>query len=284
LQIDQRYLLVPPGFTEVISEADLADRGGAIRAVATSDHPIEFSVLAAVAIPLTFHLARYAEKPISRQMAAIACLLSFAALPASVSRSGVVAIAAIFVIYALALKVRLLANVLIIGMAGLLAYKIVLPSAVNALWATFMGSQTDASILTRTEDYAAVGEQFREDPWFGLGLGGYPPTVYRFLDNQWLMAIVTGGVVGLAAMLLLTIGGVAGMTVALRNSRTPAQRDQVFAMGAAFCGIIVSSATFDLFSFQQATIVLFILFALLWTVRPDSDLGVRRTAAARGAA
>ena len=36
-------------------------------------------------------------------------------------------------------------------------------------------------------------------------------------------------------------------------------------MGAMFTGILASSYTFDLFAFQQASLLFFILFGLLWS-------------------
>ena len=267
---DLRDLLVPPGFVVTLEDPGLVDRGGALRAVGTSSHAIEFSVLAAVAVPLSFHLARYCEKSLSRQLAAIACLISFLAVPAAVSRSGVVVFGIAFLIYMFVLNVRILGNAVILGLASLLAYKIVSPASVNALWSTILGSGNDESISGRTEDYAAVSEQFHRDPWFGLGLGGYPPTEYRFLDNEWLQSIVQGGIVGLTAMILLASGGIAGMTWALRQARSAGERDMAFAVGGSFIGIMASSLTFDLFSFQQATFVFFILFGLLWSVQPAS--------------
>ena len=59
--VDLRFFFQPPGF--VLNAEDvggLSDRFGAKRVVGTSAHPIEFSVLAAVAVPLTIHFARYA--------------------------------------------------------------------------------------------------------------------------------------------------------------------------------------------------------------------------------
>lgn len=41
-------------------------------------------------------------------------------------------------------------------------------------------------------------------------------------------------------------------------------RDQAFAMGSILIGILASSTTFDLFSYQSATILLFMLFGLTW--------------------
>src|SRR3954468_9805257 len=51
--IDLRFLFKPPGFVENSEFVDFADRAGAKRVVGTSQHPIEFAVLAAVTVPLT---------------------------------------------------------------------------------------------------------------------------------------------------------------------------------------------------------------------------------------
>ncbi|MCX5041700.1 O-antigen ligase family protein [Aldersonia sp. NBC_00410] len=268
--LDIRALLVPPGFVEVIDASTLDDRGGALRVVGTSEHAIEFGVLAAITVPLAFHLARYAEKSLHRQLATIACVLAFVVMPSAVSRSGALALAVCMLIYMFTMRVRLLANVVIIGMGLLLMMKIAAPNSINALWATFAGSKDDDSVISRTDDYQAVAEQFKQHPWFGLGLGGYPPSVYRFLDNQWLQAVVQGGMIGVVAMSVLALGGAAGMTAGLRRARSMRERDQLYALGASFAGIMFSAFTFDLFSFQQATYVCFILFALLWSVRHSS--------------
>lgn len=263
--IDLRFLAVPPGFVEVLETPELTSRQGALRVLGTSQHAIEFSVMAAASVPLSLHLARHATTPLRRQLAAIAGLLAVAAVPTAVSRSGVVTLAVALAVYMFAWKVRPIGNAILVGVGVLAAYAVVSPLYLKALWTTIVSSQSDKSITTRTEDYAAVGEQFRQDPWFGLGLGGYPPTEFRYLDNQWLQAVVQGGIVGLAALALLTLGSVAGMTAALRRSTTARDRNLAYALGAALIGIAVSSATFDLFSFQQITFVYFILYGLVWS-------------------
>ena len=100
---------------------------------------------------------------------------------------------------------------------------------------------------------------------FGIGPGGSLPSVYGFLDNQWLQAIVQGGIVGVAAMLVLAGGGIFGVSAALRRATTPRERDQAYTMGAMLVAILASSFTFDLFSFPQVTFLFFVLFGLLWS-------------------
>ncbi|NED69533.1 O-antigen ligase family protein [Streptomyces sp. SID10244] len=121
------------------------------------------------------------------------------------------------------------------------------------------------SITTRTDDYKYVGDMFRERPWLGHGLGSDLPKYTRFLDNQWLQLLIVGGVLGVAGLLLFIGGGVIGLTFASRLEVSRGDRDLVFALAAAFAAILVSTTVFDLFSFQQAFLLLFLLYGLIWS-------------------
>lgn len=275
--LDLRFAFVPPGFVENLEASGLAVRGATIRVLGTSDHAIEFAVVAAATVPLALHFARFAATPIRRQLSTIGCVLAFMSVPLAVSRTGVVTLIAAMVFYAFAMRLRFLGNAAVVGLAILLFYKIIYPGPLNSLISTITGSGSDDSILTRTEDYEAVQEQFKRDPLFGLGLGGYPPTEFRYLDNQWLQAVVQGGLVGLGAMMLLSLGGVAAINSGLRHSKTERDRDQTYALGAALIGVLASSFTFDLFTFQQATFIFFILFGLLWVTPHRNDTVLTRS-------
>lgn len=262
--IDLRFFFQPPGFVINTEHLEIDERFGAKRVVGTASHAIEFSVLAAVTVPLTIHFARFATRREVRWLAAAACALALAAMPAAVSRTGVVALAAALLVYMWSIKVRTLLVGVVLGGLAFGAYIAFFPHITNALWNTITSSEDDPSVLSRTADYAQVSQTFREHPWFGLGLGGSPPTEYGFLDNEWLQQIVQGGVLGGAAMLLLTGAGVVGISASLRCATDRRERDQAYMLGAMFVAIMSSSIAFDLFSFQQATKILFIVFALLW--------------------
>lgn len=133
------------------------------------------------------------------------------------------------------------------------------------MWQQTVNSESDPSILARTVDYAVVGDTFRAHPIFGLGFGSTAPTEYGFLDNEWLQQIVQGGIVGLTAFIILAGGGIFGITAALRSASTARERDQAYAVGAIFVAVLTSSVTMDLFSFAQATFIMFVCFALLWS-------------------
>lgn len=264
--IDMRLFFQPPGFvTNTDAEnLELASRFGSTRVDGTSQHPIEFSVLAAITVPLTMYFARTAARADVRLAAACACGLALLSMPAAGSRTGVLALAAALLVYMWNFRAGQIVFGLAAGATGVLLYIAVFPSMAQALWQAITGARDDASIQARITDYAEVARTFREHPVFGLGLGGAPPDVYGLLDNEWLRAIVQGGIVSVGAMMVLAVGGLFGISAALRAARTRTEREQAYVLGAMFTAILVSSFTFDLLFYQQATLILFIVFGLLW--------------------
>jgi O-antigen ligase len=263
--IDLRFLFQPPGF--VVNNAELLpidERLGAKRVVGTTSHPIEFSVLTAATVPLTIHFARYASRRDVRWLAALVSVLSLAAMPAAVSRTGLIALAAALLVYMWSFKVRTLLIGAVAGSLAFGAYVMSFPVITNALWNTIINSADDPSVLSRTADYARVSQTFRDHPVFGLGLGAALPTEYGFLDNEWLKKIAEGGIFGVASMILLTGAGIVGISASLRAATNARERDQAYMLGSMFAAILSSSIAFDLFSFQQATNILFVVLALLW--------------------
>lgn len=263
--IDLRFFFVPPGFVVNTEHLELETRLGATRITGTSSHAVEFSVLAAAAVPLTLYLARNAKRRQFRWAAGLACCLALLTIPASISRTGIITLATALIVYMWAFKVRALAVGVIGAALAVWCYIALFPSVANALWETVINSEKDPSVLSRTADYAMVGDTFRANPLFGLGLGGDPPTEYGFLDNEWLQAIVQGGIIGVAAMLVLAGGGIFGVAAALRAATDSREREQAYVLGAMFAAVLTSSFTFDLLSFRQAAVILFITFGLLWS-------------------
>ena len=264
VNIDLRYMFEPPGFVINTDALEMGERLGAKRSMGTSQHAIEFSVLAAITVPLTIYFARNATKRSVRWAAGLACGVALASMPGAISRTGIIALAAALLTYMWNFKVRHLAiGVVALGLAYTI-YVLAFPDISNALWNTVVNSENDPSVLHRTADYAVVSQTFHAHPVFGLGLGASPPSDYGYLDNQWLQAIVQGGIIGVAALIVLVGGGTFGVAAALRGSTTPPERDQAYMVGSMFVGIMATSTTFDLLSFQQAARVFFIIFGLLW--------------------
>jgi O-antigen ligase len=185
-------------------------------------------------------------------------------MPAAVSRTGVIALAVALLVYVWNFKLRHLVVGVVAGGLAFGAYIQAFPDTTNALWNTIVNSEEDPSVLSRTEDYARVSESFREHPIFGLGLGGSPPGQFGYLDNEWLQAVVQGGIVGVTAMAVLAGGGLFGIAAALRAATTQTERDQAYTLGSMFVAILICTFTFDLFNFQQVVRIFFIVFGLLW--------------------
>ena len=267
VSLDLRFLLMPPGFVANLESEYLAlsERMGTVRVLGTSEHAIEFSVLAAVTVPMTIHFARFATRRVVRWAATASCGVALVSMPAAVSRTGVITLLACLLVYMFAFRVRQLAVAVAAGIVAVVGYAAYFPQTFDALWRTITGSVEDDSILTRTADYAAVSQTLRANPVFGIGLGGAPPSAYPLLDNEWLRTAVQGGAVGLAAMILLTGGAIFAIAAGLRRASSPRERDQAYMRGAVLVGILFSSTTFDLFYYQQATLTFFIVFGLLWS-------------------
>lgn len=262
---DLRNLFVPLGFVSSVPDTEIITRGAAVRVVGTSLHAIEFVVLSAATIPLALHMSRFARTRARRRWAMFAVAMGCLALPLAVSRTGLVAVLAAFAVYCVGQSVRFLLNLVVIGGVAAATYRLLYPGPIASLIASVLGSSRDDSISARTDDYAWVADMFAEHPWIGMGLGGNPFPDYQILDNQWLQAVVQGGVVGVVALALFVIAGFVGLASALRHSDGSGSRDQAYAVGAAFAAVTVSMATFDLLVFQQVTAVMFVLYGLLWT-------------------
>lgn len=263
--LDLRYFFQPPGFVLNTEDLQLSERMGVTRVRGTSQHAIEFSVLAAITIPLTIYLARRSVRRAARWVSGVGCLIAIVALPAAISRSGIISLLAALLVYLLAFRVRQIAVSLAVAATAVGGYVIAFPKIANALWATITGSADDESVSARIDDYTKVSNLLHERPLFGLGVGGSDPADFGYLDNEWMQAIVQGGLVGLTAMAAVMFGAVFGMAAALRGATAPRGREQAYLLGAMAVGILASSFTFDLFAFEQATLIFFILFGMLWS-------------------
>jgi O-antigen ligase len=285
--VDIHLLFQPPGFVvNTLAEGldqtpSLVDRFGAKRAFGTSAHPIEFSVLASVAVLLNLYFARNAGSRNLRVLAAVGVALALLAVPAGVSRSGLIALAAGLLFYMWNFDLRRLGVAMAVGVLAIVVGA-GFSGNFQALRDSISGASEDISVTTRLDDYAAVVQVFHSNPVFGLGLGVTPSGSRGVFDNQWWTAFVNGGIVNVAGMIVVTVGGLFGIAAALRRATTKGERDQTYATGAIFIGILSTSVTFDLFGFQQVTLVFFLVFGLLWSnfrvVIPESRTNTARIA------
>ena len=82
------------------------------------------------------------------------------------------------------------------------------------------------------------------------------------------MALITGGIVGLAALVAVFLIGASVARGARKRFTRTADRDLAQAIAAGIFAVGVAAGTLDLFSFLQPTFVMFLLAgcgAALWT-------------------
>ena len=267
-EYDIAQRLIVPGLEIGGDMADFQKRGdGLFRVAGTATHYIEFSVVLAMAVPFGLHFARFGPHRRSRRIFAGATLLIAAAVPVAISRTGVLALgAAMAVMFIAAWGWRMRYNMLLISVAVLGAMTVLRPGLLGTLRAMFLAGEQDPSITGRTDDYEMVSHWFAQRPWLGRGPGTLIPDSYIILDNQWLMTLVTGGVVGIVALAALHLTCISLAYVALRRSVTEEDRHLCAALISSQVVAILVGATFDSFSFTTFAFTLALMSGLCGAV------------------
>lgn len=267
-EYDIAQRLVLPGLELKSDLADFQKRGeGQIRVAGTALHYIEFSTVLALAVPFGLHFARFAPHKRSRYTFAVLTLVIAAAVPVAISRTGVVALgAALAVMFVAAWTWRTRYNMLLISVAVMGALTVLRPGLLGTLKAMFLNVDKDPSISGRTDDYAMVGHWFSQRPWLGRGPGTLIPDLYIILDNQWLMTLITGGIIGVAALAAFHITCMTLTTIALRRSATAEDKHLCAALLSTQVVAVLVGATFDSFSFTTFFFTLALMSGLTGAV------------------
>jgi polysaccharide biosynthesis protein PslJ len=244
--------LILPGLEVKTDLADFQKRGdgGLFRVAGTASHYIEFSTVLAMLVPYGLHFARFSASKGGRRLFAVLTVLMAMAVPVAISRTGVLAIAlAMLVMFIAAWNWRIRYNMILISIAVMGAITILRPGLLGTLKSMFLLADEDPSISGRTDDYTMVGHWFSQRPWLGRGPGTLIPDLYIILDNQWLLTLVTCGIIGVLALATLHITAITQSVVALRRSTTDEDRHLCAALLSTQVVAIVVGATFDSFNF-----------------------------------
>ncbi|WP_306204142.1 O-antigen ligase family protein [Actinoplanes sp. RD1] len=255
-----------PGLSSNGVEPGFELRGGAIRVASTMTHYIEFSTVMAMTLPFAIHFARFAPRRRTRQLFAVAAVIIAAAVPATVSRTGFVAIGIALLVMLPVWGWRMRYNMAAIGLVLVTGLMLVRPSLMNTLVDLFANAGTDTSITTRTKRYEMVGYYFSQRPWFGRGTGTWISPQYQFLDNQWLAQALSTGVIGVAMLALLHLCAIALAWIAARRATTAEDRHLCTALIATQVIALVVAAFFDSLSFSTYTMVLALTVGLTGAV------------------
>jgi O-antigen ligase len=255
-----KYLKLP--MLRYSSEETLieVERGGMRRVGGTMGHPIEFGVVCSMILPLAVHYAFRAKErlePVRRWWICagiIACGLMF-----SVSRSAVLGAAAAAVVLFIGWPTRVRLRALAVVAGFLVLMKFTVPGLLGNFYNLFSNAGTDDSVKWRTHDYPIALDEIMRHLWFGRGYGTWYAPKHQVFDNQYILTMVEGGVVGMVGFLIAFGVGIYAAIRVRVLSRDPLRRDLALAIVAGLFVPLVGSATFDLVSFKTAEGLSFLL-------------------------
>jgi len=246
-----------PGLTSS-PDAGVGARNGFVRPVSTAVHPLEYSVVLTMLLPLALTLAVHeVNRSLLRRWTPVVVLVTATAL--SVTRSALLATLVVFLVLLPSWPRATRALLTLAAAAGSLALYLVVPGMASTILAMF--TQEDASVTSRTNSYDSALSFWSISPIFGRGFGTLLPA-YRIFDNQYLLSAVEIGLTGLLALLFLII---TAMVAPLRG-RSQWQRQPMRGIGTALFASVLAGglilAFFDAFAFSQASGTLFMMVGL----------------------
>ncbi|HKT02769.1 MAG TPA: O-antigen ligase family protein [Rugosimonospora sp.] len=260
-----KYLTIPglqakgwvPGF-----EA----RGDGVRVASTTTHYIELAALLALIMPFAIHFACFSHRPRRRQLGLLATLVLAAGVAATISRTGILALALMLAVLFPVWSWRMRYNVLAMVMGMLAALAAASPGLFRTLQHLFDNPSNNPAFTVRQARYPLVFHYVAQRPWFGRGTGTWVAPQYQILDNQWLDTLISNGVVGVATLAGLHITGITLAWLALRRSTTIEDRHLCAALiSTQIIGLAVA-ATFDSLSFMTYATILALTLGLCGTV------------------
>ena len=243
----------------------LTTRGGYPRPAGTSIHPIEYGVVLTMMLPLVLHVGFHHthRRALIRWLPAAAVC---AIIPLTSSRSAYLGalIALVICMFGWSNSRRL--RVAAIGVVGLLAAFMIAPRFVDSIIGLFTGADEDPSIASRTDSFSLAFEFIAQNPLFGRGLGTFLPK-YRIFDNQYLLLLVTVGIVGTLAFLAVGITAVITMLRLRRRLQDEGTRDLTTSLVASICAGFACLFMFDAFAFPMSMGTLFFVLGLAGALR-----------------
>jgi O-antigen ligase len=260
-----QYLTVP-GLGSKGFVPELQDRGGALRVASTTLHYIELSTVLALALPFAIHLALFAPNSRAKRLAIMQALIIGACIPATISRTGIVAVGITMLCLLPLWEWRFRYNVLVLTGFLLAAVALARPSLARSLMEMFTGLSDDPSITSRTERYELVGYYFAQRPWLGRGTGTWVSPQYQYLDNQWLSTALCNGILGIAALALLHLVALGLAVMALRRAQRREDKHLCAILIATQLIALFVYATFDALWFSTCATVIALTVGMCGTV------------------
>jgi O-antigen ligase len=246
-----RYLRIP-GFSVNTDVSASGLRDGITRVTGTGIHPIELGVMAGMLLPIAIYLAIYdTDRAAWKRWVPVALIA--VAVPASVSRSSVVAAALSMGVLIVLMPIRQRLSALAAVPVAIAGAFVTAHGLIGTLTVYFGAGTGDASVAHRVGNWVYVEHLVRQAPWFGTGGGTYIPSdavsSLHVLDDQYLHTAIELGLVGVLALGILLIAPMILALVARNHSRDPELRLLCAALAGAGLAAAVCSSFFDSLSF-----------------------------------
>lgn len=243
------------GFSYNGGDTPFQMRGNLLRVAGSTFHSIEFAVVSAMLLPLSVWRALFDPKGKAWFHWLQTALLVFA-IASTLSRSSMLAIIVALAVFTPFLPGRVRRAVLIALPFAATFLFVAVPGFIGTLTGALTADGSDPSIATRTNNYPRVVRLVDAHPWFGLGPGNYrPQNALQILDNQYLNAAVSIGLIGLAFLVIYLWLPPIMTIVAARAARTQGLRSLGGAVAAGLMVGAVCSVTFDSLSFPVFALV-----------------------------
>lgn len=271
-----------PGLTVSAADFGIQLRGALNRVAGTAIHPIELGTTAALLLPLALHVLLFDKnRPTWRRL--LPFLLIALSVPASVSRSGILAMSVSMGVYVLCQPpIRRLKGIMLVPVA-VTAVFVSTPGLIGTLASFFEAGTSDPSISTRVGDYPFVEHLVSQRPLLGMGGGTFlPKDVFEILDNQYLKTSTELGLLGLVILIAYLLVPFFLALACWRRTRDPLMASASAACAGSAASAVASAFTFDAFSFPMFTGVHALVLGLCaacWTITHRGPRPLRRAAA-----
>lgn len=233
-------------------ELNLAPRlSGELRALATAPHPLVLTSLLAMAVGVTVVLYLHADSRRARLILLGAVAILLVGVGATASRTGFVMLAVLGLFIAVVSVPQIPRAMPLVGIviAGGIGIALTAPNTPRLILDFFTGRRTDNSVDIRLERTASIPELLERRPAIGAGYLTGDPSVIIF-DNGYFTELIELGIIGLALLVAFFLAILVRCYGTL-SIAPEADRPLLLAGVIAAISLLIASATYDTFSFDQ---------------------------------
>lgn len=254
--------IVIPGLS-VNNEVELISRGQFVRPTATAANTLELATVMTMALPFALQQAFHTQgRSLLRRWLPVGLIILAAVM--TVSRTSVIGLVVVVLTLMPTWDAKRVWRTFAVLVPTLGMVKLVLPglggTVIGLFTAMFEGG--DSSTNSRTATSAGVSHYIAERPWTGRGYGTFLPLMYRYTDNQYLLALVEMGVVGVVSIVALYVTTLHCAGAGRRRFTDPARRETGQAFVAVAIVMLIVTVTFDTLSFPMVAGASFMFMGL----------------------